>query len=53
MRFSSKDQELIDKAYETTYRSTLNQLIAECKSKRAKNIIRNIMKEFEGEGVLE
>lgn len=53
MRLSSKDQELIEEAYETTYRSTLNQLIAECESERAKSIIRNIMKELEGEGALE
>ena len=46
-KLSKKDEELIDLAYSTTYRSSFNKIIAQCESEEAKEIVREIMEQVE------
>ena len=46
-KLSEKDEELIDLAYSTTYRSSFNNIIAQCESEEAKEIVREIMEQVE------
>ena len=48
-KLSKKDEELIDLAYSTTYRSSFNKIIAQCESEEAKEIVREIMEQVEFE----
>ena len=40
---SAKDEELIEMAYSTTYRSSIRKMMNECESERAKAILKRIM----------
>ena len=44
---TTKDKDLIEEAYSTTYRSTFERLIREADTDKARNIIRDIMNEVE------
>lgn len=44
-KLSTHDLAIIDEAYSTTYRSTLQRLLKECESECAKRIIEELIKE--------
>ena len=47
-QLTDNDRELIEMAYETTYRNSLEEYIRQADTERCKNIIREIMHDMQG-----